>query len=342
MKIFRLTMLSLAVLLFAAVIYSCSKQDQTEPAGSATEISQSKADILIENKIRAFKGKMERLRENPSYKSGETMSVDSAVWYLEAVSNYTYSQISNTYEEMIVDSFNIELPTYDSEIQMNNVITAYEELIDDLSESYHAIPEEDKYFMISDVSLKSEDAGTATIGIIACFGVDGSSATSGYFNHEWYYGLEAGDCDFNNPGTDAAEKIEDKILLLKGTPNPNIKYDEVESFVIYANMYSNTEDLTPDDNYYDYYMFRCYDDYANNWPNVHTCVSVDEMNFYYLGTNYVLNHDKPQFARPPGKTLITVDIIGDYIANDVGTEYMHYAVVQYGIPYIGMDPPDDL
>ena len=99
MKLFKLSSLSLAVLLVAAVIYSCSKQDQAEPAGSATEISQSEADILIENKIRAFKDKMELLRENPSYKSGETMSVDSAVWYMEAVSNYTYSQITNTYEK---------------------------------------------------------------------------------------------------------------------------------------------------------------------------------------------------------------------------------------------------
>lgn len=243
---------------------------------------------------------------------------------------------------MIVDSFNIELPSYNSEIQMIDVITAYEELIDDLSESYNAIPEVDKHLMLSDVSFKSEDAETTTLEVVASFGVDGSSGTNGYFNHEWYYGLEAGDCDFNNPGTDAAEKIEDKILLLKGTPDPNIKYSDVETFEIYANMYLNTEDLTSNDNYYDYYMFRCFDDYAGTMPNVHTCVSIAEMDFYFLGTNYVLNHDQPQFARPPGKTLITVDIIGDYIANDIGTEYMHYAVVQYGIPYIGIDPPDDL
>ena len=97
MKTIKLSILSLAVFVLAATIYSCSKQEQTKP--TTTEISQSDADILIENKIRAFKGKMEFQRENPSYKNGESMSVDSAVWYMEAASNQTYADGASTFKD---------------------------------------------------------------------------------------------------------------------------------------------------------------------------------------------------------------------------------------------------
>lgn len=340
MKNFKLTMLSLALFVVAAITYSCAKQDQTEPVSSATEISQSDADILIENKIRAFKSKMELLRENPSYKSVETMSVDSAVWYMEAASNYSYGNANTPWDKLVVDSFNIDLATTNGEVDLNDLISAYDEMINGIADSFDAIDYEEKHLVVNDISLMGSESGTATFMIIAGFGVEESAGTSGYFNHAWYYGMLKGDCDFNYLGTDAAEIIEDKILLLKGTPAPNVKYTDVESFEIHAISFVNTEDLEPNNNMYDYLMFYCFDDYAGIMPNVHTCVSVDEMNFYYLGTQYVLNHDQPQFARPPGKSLITVDLMGDCICGQYGTSYMHHALVQYGIPYISSDPQD--
>lgn len=335
-------MLSLAVLLFAAVIYSCSKQDQTEPTSSATEISQSKADILIENKIKAFKGKMEFLRENPSYKSGETMSVDSAVWYMEALSNYNYSHSGKIYDEFMLDSFSIILPTNNDEIQLNDMLVAYDEMINSLSEYYSLIQAEDKYLIANDVSLNSMETGMTTLDIVAGFGIDQATGTNNLFDKEWWYGDYAGDCDFNLQGTDAAEQIEDKILLRKGTPHPNIRYTDVQTFEIFAWDYENTEDLIPGDNMYDFWMFHMFDPYAGGWPNVHYCVSVEEMNFYLLAAEYILSHDQPQFVRPPGKTLMTIDIRGESSYTQDGTTAIHWAIVSYGIPYIGVDPPDNL
>ncbi len=330
------------MIMLAAIIVSCSKQEQTEPVGSSPEIYQSNADVQIENKIKAFKSKLEFLRENPTFKSGETIAVDSAVWYIEAASNQTYADAGTSYVELVIDSFNIEIATANNEVQLNDLLTAYDEMIDGLSESYDAIPDENKQLVVNDVSLKSQDEGTATFGVTAGFGVEGDDGTSGIFDHAWYYGELLSDCNFNYPGTDAAEKIEDKIIARKGTPSPNTYYTDEEPVFFLATEFPNTEDLFPWDNMYDYYMFCCMDDYANIWPNVHTCVSVDEMNFYLLGTEYVLNHDKPQFARPPGKSLITVDLIGNAIYGDEGTEYMHYGTAQYGIPHQGSDPRSDL
>ena len=328
--------------IIAAIFVSCSKQDQTELTSSPPEISQSKADILIENKIKAFKSKLGHLRENPQFKSGETIEVDSAVWYMEAASNQTYGDASTPFGELVIDSFNIDVPAPNGEIQLNDILATYNEMINGLSDSYNAIPDENKHLVVNDVSLKSVDEGIATFGVIAGFGTEGNSGTNGVFDDEWYYGEELGDCDYNYAPADAAEKIEDKILARKGTPSPNIEYTDVETFEIYANSFLNNEDMFPEDNMYDYLMFHCWDDDANIWPNVHTCVSVDEMNFYLLAAEYLLNHDQPQFARPPGKSLITINLIGDAMYPANGTLYMHYAIVQYGIPHQGSEPPSDL
>jgi len=328
--------------MITTIIISCAKQEQAELSSSTPEIYQSDADVQIENKIKAFKSKMEYLRENPTFKSGETMEIESAVWHIEAASNQTYGDAGTQYSKLVLDSFNIEVPASNGEIQLNDLQVAYDEMINGLSDIYNSIPDENKQLIVNDISLKSEDEGTATFGITAGFGVEGDFGTSGVFDHDWYYGELAGDCDYNDPGTDAAEKLEAKILARKGTPPPHTYYTDEETFTIYANSYLNNEDLIPEDNMYDFLMFRCWDDDANIWPNVHTCVSVDEMNFYLLGTEYVLNHDKPQFARPPGKSLITVDLHGNYIPNANGTEYLHYGTVQYGIPHQGSEPPSDL
>ncbi|OYT14247.1 MAG: hypothetical protein B6I19_00675, partial [Bacteroidetes bacterium 4572_114] len=121
--------------IIAAIFVSCSKQDQTELTGSPPEISQSKADIRIENKIRAFKIKLEHLRENPQFKSGETIEVDSAVWYIEAASNQTYGDAGTPFGELVVDSFNIEVAATNGEVQLNDLLTAYDEMISGLSDS---------------------------------------------------------------------------------------------------------------------------------------------------------------------------------------------------------------
>ncbi len=197
MKYKKLLLQIAGLIITVAIVLSCSKQEQTGPDVSMLGITPSAADVSIANKIKAFKGKMEYLRNNPHYKSGETMSVDSAVWYIEAASNYTYGDAATPYGEMVIDSFDVSVPVSNGEIQLNDILIAYDEMIGGLSEKYNAIPDENKHLIMNDVSFKSEDEGTATLGITAGFGIEGEGSTSWIFNHEWYYGEQAGDCDFN-------------------------------------------------------------------------------------------------------------------------------------------------
>ena len=326
--------------IIAAIFVSCSKQDQTELNSSSPEISQSKADILIENKIRAFKGKLEHLRENPQFKSGETIEVDSAVWYIEAASNQTYGDAGTPFGELVIDSFNIDVPASNGEIQLNDILVAYDEMINGLSDSYNAIPDENKHLVLNDVSLKSEDAGTATFGITAGFGVEGDDGTSGIFNDPWWWGLLKGKCDDTYVGTDAAEQIEHKIHMRRGVPSGHAYYTDVDSVEVIPEEFPNPNDPTPWNNMYDYMMFENIDN--GIMPNVHGCLSVEEMYFYLYGTESVIYNYPPDGARPEGKHFISVNLIGDAVYPTWGTVLLHRAVIKYGVLHQNSEPPIDL
>jgi len=248
MKIFKLTILTLAVFVLAAIIYSCSKQDNAEPVSSTSEISQSNADIQIENKIRAFKSKMEFQRENPGYKSGESMSVDSAVWYMEAASNQTYADGASTFNKTVCDTFSIVLDVADGVVNLNDVVGAYDDMIQNLSATYNALPGDNNHLVVNDISLTAVDESSLKLGVNAVFGT-GTDGTSSIFNYEWYWGWLMGRGDGAFVGeSDAAEEIEKMIHQRKGTLPPNSYYTDVDSVYVEAEDFINPNYPIPNDN----------------------------------------------------------------------------------------------
>ncbi|MFA5478261.1 MAG: hypothetical protein WC271_16340 [Bacteroidales bacterium] len=338
MKIFKLTILSLAVFVLAAITYSCSKQEQTKP--TTTEISQSDADILMENKIRAFKSKMEFLRENPSYKSGETMSVDSAVWYMEAASNYTYGDGASTFNKTICDTFSIVLDVADGVVNLNDVVGAYDNMIHNLSTAFHALPGENNHLVANDVTLTTVNESTLTLGVYAVFG-SGGSGTSAIFNYGWYYGFLMGREDGAYIGeSDAAEEIEKMIHMRKGTLPPNSYFTDIDSIYLDPEFFINPNDPISNDNMYDMLMFWNMDD--GIMPNVHSLLSVEEMIFYLLGTEHVIYTNEPDGAKPTGKNFISVDLKGELVMSSYQSLIMHLGWVQYGKLHKSGTPPSDL
>lgn len=326
MKFTKPIIIIVAMVAIIAITYSCSKQDNTEPVSSTPEISKSEADILIENKIKAFKSKMELLRENPSYKSSETMSADSAVWYMEAASNQTYADGASEFSKSVSDTFSIVIDATNGEVLLNDVVDAYDDMIESLSTAYHALPGESNHLVVNDISLTTTDESTVTLGVNAVFGssIDGIDAM---FNYPWYYGELLGRCDGSGlgVGSDAAEQIEDVIIRRKGTEPSGTYYTSIQSVEILGDCCENPNDPYPGDNYNDYLMFFNY----SGWQNYHECVSVDELNFYLLGTEEVIYN----LQRPAGKDLITIDLDGLILVD--GDTIEHFATVEYGIKHAG-------
>ena len=80
-----------------------------------------------EQKILDFKAKM----QNPN-KSGETMSIDSAVWYIEAALNYTHCDTASSV--IGIDSAFVSVNVSDDgSINFNDVVVAYNQMNDKLT-----------------------------------------------------------------------------------------------------------------------------------------------------------------------------------------------------------------
>lgn len=336
MKIFKLTILSLAVLLFAAVIYSCSKQDPTEPDGSATEISQSEADILIENKIRAFKGKMELLSENPSYKSSETMSVDSAVWFLKATLNYTYARAGVDFNHLSSDSAVISLTTSDGEITENALPGIYQQILDSVEVIYNATEGNDKNLLMVNVVPTDGSDNTTDLTIYAAISGTTPTYIYGQFGATdyWYWGKSLGKCGNYQGyyGYDASTILEYRMNhpLIAYPPGTYFIPDTYIGF-IYPWEYE-------DPNSPNIYGTRLFQWEGPEFPQEEPCLSPEEMNYYlYEGVAYIMEDNKPE-----GKHIIYSDVVYDWEVYMGYVIYIHGVYYTYGNKYISSDPSEDL
>ena len=325
-----------SIALVAAIIVSCSKQEQTELNSSSPEISQSKADILIENKIIAFKSKLEYIRENPQFKSGETMTVDSAVWYIKAALNYTYARAGNEFANIISDSAKITIPTTGEELLLENLPAVYQQFRDSLSVKYNAIQSENKnLIMVNVVSEEPTESGTE-VTLYSAIG-EGTPVTYlyGHFDSTdyWYWGFGLGKCgpyQGQNIGEDATTQLQYKIN------HPIVTYPPGTYFI--PDTY--TDWIYPweyeDANSPNGYSILFYDEaiYTTTEP----CIPPDDMNYYlYNGVAYIMEDNKPA-----GKYLTFGKVMWD-ITVGIGYELrIHYVKFTYGEKYFSQHPTEEL
>ena len=322
--------------IIAAIFVSCSKQDQTELTSSPPEISQSKADILIENKIRAFKSKLEHLRENPQFKSGETMAVDSVVWYVEATLNYTYARAGVPFDRILRDSAKITIPVNNQGVLLADVDLAYQQVKDSLSAKYHAIASEDKSLLVVDVEAVTAADNSTELHVKAGFAEGSGVLEYGQFGTTdyWYWGRGFGKCDQyigQNLGEDASTELDYYINHPISVYPGKVYFTDEETLG-----YFDPWDYPDPNNPFGYYRLFALEFIEP--PLEHPCLSPDEMNYYlYEGVVYIMEDNKPA-----GKHLVSGVVEWDQI-NDLGIgAYLHKTMYTYGIRHIASEPPIDL
>jgi len=318
------------VIATSMIIYSCQKE-QTGIDKTENHIEQSFKDSQLEKRIIAFRDKIDLVREDPTLKSGtDPMDVDSAIWYIEATSNFTYGDASFETEEFVVDSAFIEVPVTNGQILWADVQVAYDQVIDSLSEHNSNITASEKQLIVADISLKESDDNTATFEVTSGFGTDG---TTGFGNdYPWYWGWELGRCDGSGLGVglDAADKIAQLANYTIGVPSGNSYYTDVEYRYVYPYDYEdgNGNPL----------LFADFQEYTL----VHQCLSTTDIAGYKSNLIYIGIQEKPS-----GKSLIRYSLFDMTIFAlcDPGQHdcwYMeHHANIKYAIWHISSDPPDE-
>ena len=113
--------LPLAILSLIMITYSCTKESMIND----NQVSLNTYDTQLANAINSFKTK-----GKSNLKSTEKVSIDSAIWYLEATANFTYSDGIGDRIELTRDSaiFTLALNT-EGKISLSEVWSQYELLI---------------------------------------------------------------------------------------------------------------------------------------------------------------------------------------------------------------------
>ncbi len=261
-----------------------------------TSLTEVKNIDPTEQKILNFKEKMKI-----GDKSGETMTVEDAVWNIEAALNYTYcnSEIS---EVIGVDSVFVTVDvTENGELNFNDVINAYDQLnlglinvignntmrLADVEFIETSNKSGEKQLKLVVVETKRPTAFLTTFG------------PTDYWKPMW----EDGKCDTyegQGVGNDAKTMIQKKINLLRFYGY----FTDVQTILIH-------EGLSQE------YFWQGYDT---------DCLNPTEMN-YWLSKG----KECAEFNKPAGKNLISAQYYWDGITGGKSTWYLHFAEFNYGI-----------
>ncbi len=222
MKHFKLFSAVLVAFLIssAAIFNACSKQETEIQTHDLEAVQMTQADINFQNQIVSFKGKLDFMREHPGYKSGEVMSVDSAVWYAEALFNAEYSYADERYSQTVADTTTITVGLdAGGSVSMDDLTMLYNELYEIVRDYYLNCGFSDKGFLLLDLEVLAVSGNEALITVRSVTGEKAPGSFNwDYFGEDddWIYGGYEGKCGGGFYGFDAAEKIE--IAIMENRP----------------------------------------------------------------------------------------------------------------------------
>jgi hypothetical protein len=332
----------------ALMLSACKKDHQNQIVqNTGEEVYWTAEDLKIQNNILSFQDKI----KNNSFKSGETLELDSAVWYLEALMNYNYSTPDSSFVNLTVDTtFEFNLPVNDDLVDFSNLSEAAFAMEEHIVNYLNNMPNSIKFMVVADVHIKDDDfkSGSKTLSITTGYGseyIDNPSAYTPFGENDyWLYGYPFfGGCETNNAtSSDAAEEIEYKIN------NPNVSWDDpypAGSYVVNVGIqtieswsYPNPDD-DQEDNWLDYLMYAEVD---NNILFADLCLEPEEMNFYLQGTLDVIEmviEEKQALFPNDDIEFVYLNLFGEMASMGLDyTYYLHFGEVTYGKRVIAIPP----
>lgn len=330
-KIYNISIL-LSVLFIGFV--ACNKdKESTMAPNTENEVFLSEEDLAAENAIKYFKNKI----NESTFKDGEGIELDSAIWYMEAYTNYSYCFADTSVSDIVVDTLLFDLMTMNSELNFSTMQQIVNSVGENLLSNYVNMNSNNAVIVLSDFSLLEDEfkSDSKTVQVVTIYGLESPSVASG---SDCYGGYT-----FDSPMhfADAVEVFEDYI---NNPQCPQVGYHYVTNIewrYVDANHtnddYLNPNDITPQDNYYDYLYFYQFE----WWSNDHEIMSAAELNFYFEQIYQELIPRKLEAieeAQPTNRTFIRC--LFDYHQSTAPinqTEWHHAYSFQFGNKRIRMD-----
>ena len=281
-KISFFLLLSLAT---GLLMTRCSKDENRQQV-------QLQADEDPSALINNFVEQMALYNRGVMLKSGLRMSVDSAVWYIDAALNYTYADAGHAFARLHRDTLYTEMSLVNGyEAAYEEVFDAYDTFLAGLSHHYYEEVEGDnKQFIMARVDNMGPLPGNKQkLRIITLTGTgtllqtdDFADSISYLWNRDAMY-----NCDFKP--SDGAPIIFEAMLKNEFQPQdpPNCRYYYYGSSDIVVLDYANYQLNTTLTNYLDYKIYAASSSVGNGITNEVLCLdsnsvnNIHEMQFYY-------------------------------------------------------------
>ncbi len=319
----------LATVTFAGLfMYACKKEKLPQ-----SSVPQKSA---IVEKITDFRNKIDRVRDNSYTRSGnDNVTVDSAIWYLEAITNYTYSDPAYEYSQILEDSAIVSLPVTNGLIDIANVQIAYDSLIQALATYNSNIEAANKRLLTTGVVLREEATRSDEVSLkmYYSFGTDTEVDNAASFSWRWAFGL--GQCPGGSelpPPNDAAKRIAWRANLTLPTPPANVIYVDLSTEIV------KPEDVIDENGVHMLYYKKEYGEFY------HPCITREEIlqykdNVLVIGQEY----------KPYPKDIVSYSVEGfvQFVPEGENNPTPYYALnhiltVTYGTPIERIDPINDL
>lgn len=331
-----ITLFGVSMLVFNA----CNKDRNTQPVNNQGDVYWTQEDLEIQNKILTFQNKI----KNNNFKSDEQMTLDDAIWNLEALLNFNYSNPDSSFVNLTIDTtFEFSLPVNNDLVNYDDITDATFAMEEHILSFLNHMPSDIKFMIAGDVQIKNGGLkdGSKTVTIITAYGseyIDNPAAYTPFGENDyWLFGLSYnGGCE-SNPATtsNAAEQIAYKIN------NPNYEFDDpypAGSYVVSVGVeeawawdYWNPDDTGYPDNWLDYLM---YCELEDNLLTADKCLEPEEMNFYLQGTLDVIETviEEKQIQYPNDNIeFVYLSLMGEIASYGLEWKYyMHRADITYG------------
>ncbi|MDR0969407.1 MAG: hypothetical protein LBM67_02565 [Lentimicrobiaceae bacterium] len=340
-----------SAIIFVSLVVSCNKRDDFHTQNAVSEGINSEK---LELKIVQFQSQLEYYRSHPNVKSGELMSIEEAIWNLETFFNVSYAYPEFGLASNQIDTLVFGLPSTSGNVDVGDVVTLYDEIVQEIAKLYHNNPLEDKKYFILNINQGAVTATTTELILYSVIGQErgiqpsdpGTSLQNLFENQYWKYGDLLGTCSGQQLGSDAAIKLDEALNLFnerrKNYPVPNTGryvFIDLETIDVSGDAYQNQNG--------NHLMFYIEKSIGVPFTDGEKCLDPDELNFHYLGLQQVVYNRIPDdYSFASNRMLVSAGISGTKrdINDDSNSPYhclIHDGLFTYGNRVNIINLPDE-
>jgi len=227
-NIYSIIWILLPFIFVTLILVSC--QDENESSVSNINhktMFQGYSDAQIEDELILFLNQLDTIRNDSNDPlADEVLELEPILWYLEACVNYKYG-VSVQPELVKIDTSYVNFIVSGTTYKLGDVQVSYDAVVDSIAAYFYELREEEKYFLMTNISVANQTSQNITLQVISYFTLNGIIPDVN--DYDWYWGFELGQC-----GTHNESPLDATDIIMRGAnasiyiPAPEFYYTDIQ------------------------------------------------------------------------------------------------------------------